>query len=310
MKIAQIEGDNGLPALALKVQDHLYNISALSDVMPGNMDDLFNRWDDNYVILSELNNRILSHAADYRSSRIDEEKTRFLPPTIGRPSFRDFYAFLQHVQSARALRGLPVAEEWFEAPVFYFSNPNVFTGHGEPVTRPPYTEELDFELEIACVISREGRDISPEEAGGHIAGYTVLNDFSARDVQRREMKVGLGPAKSKDFATGLGPWLVTPEEFIGRSAGKGFDLAMTARKNGRLISRGNFRDIHFSFGEMIARASQGVTLYPGDVIGSGTVGTGCILELRPENTEGWLQPGDVIELEIGHIGCLRHVIAG
>lgn len=309
MKIAQIENDNGRPSLALKVREHLYNISSLSQVMPENMDGLFGRWDDNYVILSELNNRILSHPRDYASCRIDEEKTRFLPPTIRRPSFRDFYAFLQHVQSARALRGLPVAEEWFEAPVFYFSNPNVFAGHGRSLQKPPYTEELDFELEIACIIAREGKDIPVEKAGEYIAGYTVLNDFSARDVQRCEMKVGLGPAKSKDFASGLGPWLVTPEEFVGRGKGKGFDLRMTARKNGRLISEGNFADIHFSFGEMIARASRGVTLYPGDVLGSGTVGTGCILELRPENTDGWLRPGDEIELEIEHIGRLRHTVS-
>jgi 2-keto-4-pentenoate hydratase/2-oxohepta-3-ene-1,7-dioic acid hydratase in catechol pathway len=147
-----------------------------------------------------------------------------------------------------------------------------------------------------------------EEAGDYIAGYSILNDWSARDMQREEMKVGLGPAKGKDFATGMGPYLVTPDELSAFKKNKGFDLRMTARKNGQVISEGNWVDIHYSFEEMIVRASQEVTLFPGDVLGSGTVGTGCILEVRPENTDGWLQQGDVVELEIEKLGILKNKI--
>jgi fumarylacetoacetate (FAA) hydrolase len=227
------------------------------------------------------------------------------PPVWPIRSFRDFYAFEQHVRSARQRRGLAMIPEWYDAPAFYFSNPATIIGHETPLPAPPYGRWLDFELEVGCIIGEGGRDISAEHADRHIAGYTVLNDWSLRDVQRQEMKVGLGPAKGKDFATSLGPALVTPDELEDRRIAKGFDLAMVARINGREVSRGNWRDIHFSFGEMIARASQGVELQAGDLLGSGTVGTGCILELSPEATGGWLRPGDVVELEIERLGVLR-----
>ncbi len=223
-------------------------------------------------------------------------------------SLRDFYAFEQHVKQARARRGLEMIPEWYEMPVFYFSNHQAILGPGDTVKRPNYTQWLDFELEVAAIIGREGRDIPVEEAESYIAGYTIMNDWSARDVQRREMKVGLGPAKAKDFATSLGPWLVTPGELEDHRAGKGFNLQMVARRNGEELSRGNWQTLYYSFAEMIARASEEVTLYPGDVIGSGTVGTGCILELGPEAAGGWLQPGDVIELEIERLGVLRNVV--
>lgn len=233
---------------------------------------------------------------------------QLLPPVPRPPSFRDFYAFEQHVRTARAHRGLDMVAEWYEFPVFYFSNPAAMLGHGAPLAPPPDTAELDFELEIGAVIGRACRDLDAADAESAIAGYCVLNDWSARDLQRAEMKVGLGPAKGKDFATGLGPWLTTPDEIADRRAGKGYDLAMVARRNGAEISRGNWRDLHWSFGEMLARASRGVTLHPGDVIGSGTVGTGCILELRPERAGGWLRPGDVLELEIEGLGVLAATV--
>lgn len=231
-----------------------------------------------------------------------------LPPVPRPPSFRDFYAFERHVKTARGRRGLDMVPEWYDFPVFYFSNPAAMLGHGTAVAAPPGSRELDFELEVAAVIGRPGADLAPEEAEGLIAGYCVLNDWSARDLQRAEMKVGLGPAKGKDFATGLGPWLVTPDELEDVRAGKGYDLAMTARRNGEEISRGNWRDLHWSFGEMLARASSGALLLPGDVIGSGTVGTGCILELGPEACGGWLSPGETLELEIERLGVLTHII--
>lgn len=223
-------------------------------------------------------------------------------------SLRDFYAFEQHVRLARAQRGLEIVPEWYTMPVFYFSNHQAIIGPEDAVKRPRSTEWLDFELEIAAVIGRGGRNIPAEAAESYIAGYTIMNDWSARDVQRAEMKVGLGPAKGKDFATSLGPWLVTPDELEDRRTEKGYDLPMVARRNGVELSRGNWQSLYFSFAEMIAHASADVTLYPGDLIGSGTVGTGCILELGPEAVGGWLQPGDAIELEVERLGVLRNVV--
>ncbi|MCH7471862.1 fumarylacetoacetate hydrolase family protein [bacterium] len=223
-------------------------------------------------------------------------------------SFRDFYAFEQHVKAARARRGAEMIPEWYELAVFYFSNHNSMLLSGEDLPFPPAGEWLDFELEVGCVIGKECRNIKAAEADEYIAGYTVLNDWSLRDAQRKEMKLNLGPAKGKDFATTIGPQLVSLDELEDKRSGKGYDLVMTAQVNGKELSRGNWKDIHYSFGEIIERASQGVTLYPGDVLGSGTVGTGCILELGPENTGGWLKVGDVVELEIERLGLLRNKI--
>jgi fumarylacetoacetate (FAA) hydrolase len=239
-----------------------------------------------------------------------------LPPIPDPPSVRDFYAFEQHVKSARALRGFGMIPEWYEVPIFYFTNNSEIYGHEQPVPYPTGSKELDFELEIACVIGREGRDIPVEEAANYIAGYTIMNDWSARDLQRRDMKLNLGPGKGKDFATSLGPWLVTPDELASHRNGNGiserYDVTMLARVNGREISRGNFRDIHYSFPQMIAWASQNARLRAGDVLGSGTVGTGCLMELQNielgTQVQPWLQPGDLVELEIEGIGVLRNSI--
>jgi fumarylacetoacetate (FAA) hydrolase len=225
---------------------------------------------------------------------------------IPRPrTIRDFYAFEAHVKNARARRGLPMLDEWYQFPVFYFTNPNAVYGTGEAVTKPAGTQKLDFELEVAAVISRECRDLAPEQALDHVAGFLIMNDWSARDVQQVEMKVGLGPAKGKDFATSLGPWLVTPDELADVWDGARHRLTMTARINGREVSRGNLADLHFTFGEMIARASRDCTLYPGEVIGSGTVGTGCLLET---GAAPWLAPGDVVELEVERLGTLTNTV--
>jgi fumarylacetoacetate (FAA) hydrolase len=203
---------------------------------------------------------------------------------------RDFYAFEQHVRTARGRRGLDMPREWYAIPVFYFSNPAAIYGPDDEVPYPEGTEELDYELEVAAVIGAEGR----------IGGFTVMNDWSARDVQRSEMKVGLGPAKGKDFATSLGPVVVTPDEFDGSRG------AMVARVNGEERSRGELGEMHWSWDELVAHAALNTTLRPGDVLGSGTVGTGCILELGDGR---WLQPGDVVELEVDGIGVLRNTIA-
>jgi fumarylacetoacetate (FAA) hydrolase len=217
------------------------------------------------------------------------EDVEFRAPVLHPPSVRDFYAFEQHVKTARARRGLDVPPEWYELPVFYFSNPAAIYGPGDDIPKPPETDELDYELEVAAVIGAEGR----------IGGFTIMNDWSARDLQRAEMKVGLGPAKGKDFATSLGPIVVTPDEFDGASA------TMVARVNGEERSRGQLSDMHHSWEAIVSYAARNTRLVPGDVLGSGTVGTGCILELGDGR---WLEPGDVVELEVEGIGVLTNTI--
>lgn len=222
--------------------------------------------------------------AEYSLSEV-----RLLAPVLRPPSIRDFSAFEQHVRTVRAARGREVPKEWYEQPVFYFSNPASVYGPDDEIPYPEGTEELDYELEAAAVIGAEGR----------IAGFTVMNDWSARDLQRAEMRVGLGPAKGKDFATSLGPVVVTVDELDGTSA------EMVARVNGEERSRGNLAEMYHSWESIVAHASRNTRLVPGDILGSGTVGTGCILE---HGDERWLRPGDVVELEVEGIGVLRNVV--
>jgi 2-keto-4-pentenoate hydratase/2-oxohepta-3-ene-1,7-dioic acid hydratase in catechol pathway len=258
----------------------------------------------------------LQAAADWARAQpaevvaVDEVTMR--GPIPAPPSIRDFYAFEAHVRTAREGRGLEMDPDWYELPVFYFTNPAAVRGSGETISVPPGCQALDFELEVAAVVGQGGSDLDPEAAAANIAGFTVMNDWSARDLQAREMKQGLGPAKGKDFATTLGPALVTPDELEPLRKGKAYDLAMTARVNGREYSRGNLADIHWSFGEMLAYASRGTTLVPGDVIGSGTCGTGCILELsltHGQDAYPWLHPGDLVELEVAGLGTISNEVA-
>lgn len=235
------------------------------------------------------------------------EEVSLKSPLPNPKSVRDFYAFEQHVKTARENRGLEMIPEWYEIPVFYFTNHLAIKGPEEDIRRPLNCEWMDYELEIACVIGKEGLNIKAEDAEQHILGFFIMNDWSARDLQRQEMKVGLGPAKGKDFATSFGPYLVTKDELDYLKVGKGYDLEMVARVNGKELSKGNMKDIYYSFGEMIERASAGTTLYPGEVIGSGTVGTGCILELGTD-VHRWLEPGDEVELEITGLGVLKNKI--
>src|SRR3954447_7855119 len=227
-----------------------------------------------------------------------------LPPVA---SVRDFYAFEQHVKTCRRQRGLDMVPQWYQVPVFYFSNPACVLGPDEPVSAPRGSEALDYELELACVIDKAGRDLPDDDrAMEYVAGFTVMNDWSARDIQRVEMAVGLGPSKSKDFATSLGPVLVTLDELQDRYRDGRLHLDMTAAVNGRELSRGNAGSMYWTWPQLIAHASRDTELRPGDVLGSGTVGTGCILELTPEAVGGWLKPGDVVELTIERLGTLRN----
>lgn len=227
-----------------------------------------------------------------------------LKAPLPRPaSIRDFYAFEEHVVTARGKRGLDVVPEWYEFPVFYFTNHHAVKGPEDSIPPPRGCRKLDYELEIACVIGKEGRNIKASEAQEYIFGYMIMNDWSARDIQAMEMKVGLGPAKGKDFATSFGPYLVTADELPLRD--NGIDLGMEAFVNGERYSAGNVNDMYYSFGELIERASKDVTLYPGEVIGSGTVGSGCILE---QTGREWLKSGDRVELSITHLGSLTNVV--
>jgi fumarylacetoacetate (FAA) hydrolase len=217
-----------------------------------------------------------------------------LAPVPEPPSVRDFFAFEGHVAAGWRLRGAKVPAAWYEAPAFYFSNPASIHGPDEPVRRPTVTRALDFELEIAAVLAADGK----------IAGFTLLNDLSARDVQRTEMTVGLGPAKGKDFATALGPWLVTPDELPYEEGRLVMDA--TASVNGEELARSSAAAQHFSWPELVAHAGRDTRLRAGDVIGSGTLTGGCLLEINIGREQPrWLEPGDVVELAAPGLGVLR-----
>ncbi len=221
-------------------------------------------------------------------------------PLLNPSSLRDFIAFEDHIAATSKKRGQPIPPEWYKAPVYYKGNHRTIIGPDEDLSWPLDTTKLDYELEMACVIGCRGKDIPEREAQGYIAGYTIMNDFSARDIQFQEMACRLGPAKGKDFATALGPCIVTSDEIADLGA-----LIMIARVNGEEWSRGRFGTIRWSFPQMIAHVSRGESIYPGDVFGSGTVGGGCGLEI-----DRYLKPGDVVELEIQPIGVLRTRVVG
>ena len=224
------------------------------------------------------------------------DNVRIMAPLPNPPSLRDFIAFEEHIAATSKRRGQPIPPEWYKAPAYYKGNHRTIIGPDEDLPWPLETTKLDYELELACVIGRKGKDISERDAPGYIAGYTIMNDFSARDIQFQEMACRLGPAKGKDFATAIGPCLVTPDEIRDLNA-----LRMVARVNGEVWSEGRFGTIHWSFPQMIAHVSRGETIYPGDLFGSGTVGGGCGLEM-----DRYLHPGDVVELEILPIGVLKN----
>jgi 2-keto-4-pentenoate hydratase/2-oxohepta-3-ene-1,7-dioic acid hydratase in catechol pathway len=234
------------------------------------------------------------------------DQARVLAPLPRPVSLRDFMAFEDHVRHTRELRGSSVPAAWYEVPVFYFSNHLAMLGPGDPVKAPPGCSALDYEFEVALVIGKEGRDIPEASAWDHVAGLTIMNDWSARDLQLLEIQGGLGPAKGKDFATSLGPALVTMGELRARMSGPHLSLQMVGRRNGEEFTRTNLDRIHHPVPRILARASAGVTLHPGEVVGLGTVPHGCLLE-RPE--PHWLVPGDVIELEVEALGTLRSEVA-
>ena len=235
---------------------------------------------------------------------LDASVLHFGPPILQPPSLRDFYAFERHVGTMWKRRDMEIPEAWYRLPIFYFSNVSEIRGPGDPIHAPRGSRELDYELEVAALIDTPVRDLDAARGEEAIGGYMVLNDWSARDLQREESTVRLGPAKGKDFASSIGPWLVTPDELVDSRRDKGYDLAMTASVNGTELSRGTWSSAHFSFGDMVERASADVRLRPGDLLGSGTVGTGCLLEIRDETLGRYLEPGDTVTLAIDRLGEL------
>jgi len=239
---------------------------------------------------------VIIEGAEGETVRYRRDQVKLLAPLPDPVSVRDFYAFENHVRKGFEKRGEPMPDEWFQIPVFYRSGHENIIGTDEEVKWPSFTEKFDYELELAAVIGKRGKDVKAEDAREYIAGFTVMNDFSARDIQRKEMKVRLGPAKGKEWCTALGPYLVTADEIPDP-----YNLEMTARINGEVWSRGNSRAMYWKFEQMIEFLTVDGVIHPGDVIGSGTVGTGCGLEL-----DRWVKRGDVIELEIERIGVLRN----
>ena len=290
------------PGAGLLVDNHVH---AIEPVIP-----LVDLLGDDGERLARAGDRARSEPAEV----LPLDAVRLHAPIPHPPTVRDFYAFEQHVRTARQRPGLEMDPDWYALPVFYFSNPYAILGPDDDVATPPGSTELDYELEVAAIVGRAGADLEPDDAERHITGYCVMNDWSARDVQRREMKLSMGPVKGKDFATSLGPILVTPDELSSAEGGRAYDLTMTASVNGVEYSRASLADIYWSFGEMVAYASRGTRVEPGDVIGSGTCGTGCILELslvHGSEQYPWLQAGDVVELSVERLGTLRNrVIAG
>ena len=306
--------------LAILVNGLLFDTDNLHPNLPVTMTMFLNYWDDVFPIAHSINKKLVEGTNRYRA--IPLEEAELLAPVPSPISCRDAYAFRQHVATARKNRKVEMLAEFDQYPVFYFTNHNSITGPGKIICMPDHFKKLDFELEIAIVICKPGKNIKASEADEYIGGYMIMNDLSARTLQMEEMKLNLGPAKGKDFATATGPWLVTPDELEEfkilpkeNHVGNAYNLKMTCNVNGVQVSEGNFADMDWTFAEIIERASYGVQLFPGDLIGSGTVGTGCFLELNgtgklndPNYQEQWLQEGDEIEMEIQGLGKLKNTI--
>jgi len=311
----------GHDQLAVLVDGLWYDTDRLHPELPTTMGMFLNFWDDYYPIARACVQAIREKRTN-ATAGITPDDSLLLAPVPFPTSCRDGYAFRQHVAAARRNRGVPMIPEFDKFPVFYFTNHHGIVGPGPVACMPDHFERLDFELEAAIVICRQGRNIPASEADSYIGGLMVMNDLSARTLQMEEMQLSLGPAKGKDFATAIGPCLVTLDELEPFAiqpkeghVGKSWDLRMTARVNGEQVSEGRLSEMDWTFAELVERASYGVNLFPGDVIGSGTVGTGCFLELNgtkrlenPSATEQWLQEGDAVELEIEGLGMLRNTI--
>jgi fumarylacetoacetate (FAA) hydrolase len=300
------------------VNEAVYNLQSVNENLPKNIIDFFHASNE----LIQQTEKQLSKIAD-NSLSIEPVKEFSLLAPVPRPtSCRDGYAFRQHVESARRNRGVEMIKEFDQYPIFYFTNHNAVQGPGDIYCMPDHFQQLDFELEVAIVIGKEGRNIKAKDADAYIAGFTIMNDLSARKLQMEEMLLNLGPAKGKDFSTVIGPWLVTSDELSPYlvpakqgHVGNNYNLSMKCWVNDVLVSEGNVKDMDWTFAEIIERCSYGVTIFPGDVIGSGTVGTGCFLELNgtgklhdPNYQPQWLQANDTVKMTIDGLGTLENTI--
>lgn len=315
---------NGRPVPALLHNGLVLPLQAAAaaerQVLPGSMEDLICNLDQFEALARQVDAAFKT--GSYAELALPLDGLELAAPVTRPASCRDGYAFRQHVATARRNRGVEMIPEFDEYPIFYFTNHNAITGPGAIQVMPDHLRGLDFELEAAIVLGKRGRNIKAKDADDYIFGYTIMNDWSARVLQMEEMKLNLGPAKGKDFATSIGPVLVTRDELQQYLApppaghtGEAFGLNMVARINGKEVSRGKLSDMDWTFAEIVERCAYGVTVYPTDVIGSGTVGTGCLLELNgtaklndPAFQPVWLKAGDTVELEIDGLGVLTNTI--
>ena len=311
----------GHDQLAFLVEDVLYDCDLLHPDLPNSMNMFLHYWDDMFPMAQQVEAAIKNGKVS-REKGLALDEVDLLAPVPFPTSLRDAYAFRQHVEAARRNHSKPMIPEFDQFPIFYFSNHHCIQGPGEIRCMPDHFNKLDFELEAAVVICKHGRNIPAEEADSYIGGLMIMNDMSARILQGEEMLLNLGPAKGKDFSTVIGPCLVTLDELEAfevvakqNHVGKNWNLKMNCWVNGMKVSEGNLSDMNWTFAEIIERSSYGVTLQPGDVIGSGTVGTGCFLELNgtgrlndPDHQQQWLQEGDIVEMEIEGVGKLKNTI--
>lgn len=317
MKLVSYKTENQ-EKLGVFINGHIYNLHSVDKLIPHTMSEFL--WGG--VELMERAHKVNDGIKAGNITAREEVFFEILAPVPHPTSCRDGYAFRQHVASARRNRGVDMIPEFDQYPIFYFTNHNAVQGPGEIECMPDHFEKLDFELEVAVVIGKKGRNIKASEADDYIAGYMIMNDMSARTLQMEEMLLNLGPAKGKDFSTVIGPWMVTPDELQQylvpakeNHVGKNFNLDMKCWVNGVEVSSGNVADMDWTFAEIIERCAYGVDILPGDVIGSGTVGTGCFLELNGTGLLNdksfkpqWLQNGDVVEMEITGLGRLSNTI--
>lgn len=307
--------------LGVLINGTVYDMEQLHPDLPNSMNLFLNFWDD-YFPVALAGETLIKEGQRTVSGGQPIESLQLMAPVPFPSSCRDGYAFRQHVAAARRNRKVDMIPQFDEYPIFYFTNHHSIQGPGPIRCMPDHFEKLDFELEAAVVLGKRGRNVKAEEADQYIAGYMIMNDMSARRLQMEEMLLNLGPAKGKDFSTVIGPWLVTPDELepykipakpghIGHS----YNLNMKCWVNGIQVSEGSVGDMDWTFAEIIERCAYGADIFPGDVIGSGTVGTGCFLELNgtgklndPQYKEQWLQDGDVVEMEITGLGHLSNTI--
>ena len=309
--------NKGNTELGIIVENNIYSLSSISN----SMNEFLTMGESAMKKAKLIEDKI--KAESYSDSGINLADSNLLAPVPNPPSCKDAYAFRQHVATARRNRGVDMIPEFDQFPIFYFTNHNAILGPSQDILcMPDHMQRLDFELEAAIVIGKKGRNIKASDADNYIAGYLIMNDMSARGLQMEEMKLNLGPAKGKDYCTIIGPYLVTPDELknkkvetINGHTGNTYSLEMKCWVNGELVSQGNMRDMNWTFAEIIERCAYGADILPGDVIGSGTVGTGCFLELNgtnklkdPEYTPVWLQDGDVIEMEIECLGRIKNKV--